>query len=173
MATVSVTPFSQRCIDLANDQINKEFTAGYAYQVLSVYFGKHDVAMPNVAVFFAKAFQEEQEHANMFIAYLQKRGACVKLKDIKAPECCKDITLVDAFLQALNYEKDVHKSIRNLHAAASEEGETHFASFIEENFLGEQIAEEDKYVRIISTIQRMGKGLGEQLFDKEIIASFE
>ena len=104
MSTVSVSPFSQHCVDFINEHINKELTASYAYYMLSVYFNRHNVAFHNVANYFKKASEEEREHADKFI--------------------------------------------------------------------DEQVKEEDKYMRLITILKRMGSGLGEQLFDKDIISTF-
>ena len=173
MSVATVSPFSKRCTDLINEQINKELTAGYAYHALSIYFGRNDVALSNISSFFANAAKEEQEHADMFVSYLQKRGSEVKLQAVQAPDSITTLTLIEAFTLALNFEKSVSDSINTIYAAAEEENEAHLASFLDENFLGEQVDEEDKYVRIIATIKRMGPGLGEQLFDKDVIGTFE
>ena len=173
MSAIIVSPFSQQCNQLINTQINKELTASYVYQALGVYFSRHDIALGNVAQFFKKASDEEREHADKFINYSQLRGGNVVLNDIKAPKLPPKIALIDAFIMALNLEKEVFQSIMSLYHAAEKESEAHFASFLEEDFLSEQIHEEDKYVRIITVIKRMGTGLGEQLFDKDIIAHYE
>ena len=172
MAQVSVTSFSQQLIDLINAHVTKELTAYYAYFALSVHFSRHDVALENTASYFKHSSAEEREHADKFIGYIQERGGVVVLKDIKATVVAFDHTLVQALEKALEMEKDVFKSIVAIHTEAGKLGDAHLTSFLESDFFEEQTKEEDKYMRLIAMAKRMGSGLGEQLFDKDIITKY-
>lgn len=167
MSGTLVTKFSKKCIKALNDQINAELQAGYVYQAFSIYFSRHDVALHNVSAFFKKASDEERQHADVLIAYLNKRGGDVVLHDIKAPKN-KSVTLLAAFEQAFELEKEVHKKLRSVHEVASDENEAHFVAFLEEEFLAEQIDAEDSLAADIANIKRLGKGLGEYMFDKNL-----
>jgi len=166
MSKSSVIPFSKKCIQGINRQINAELSAGYVYHALYAYFAGHDVALNNVAAFFLKSYKEEHDHANQLIEYLNKRGATVTFKDIKAPTINK-VTLVQSFEVVLELEKDVHKKIKKLHILAQEE-EAHFEGFLEEVFLDEQVNAEHQLMIYITKINRLGTGLGEYLFDKSL-----
>jgi len=159
--------FSQKCVKGINDQIHAELTASYTYQTLSIHFSRHDIALANVASFFKKSSSEEQEHADKLIHYVQLRGGHVTLKDIKASNI-DTITLLQAFEKTLELEKDVHKKILTLHDIANAEKEAHFSAFLEEEFLSEQIQAEDELLRMMSQIKRLGTGLGEYLFDRDL-----
>ncbi len=143
MAHVSVTPFSQKLIDLINVHVNKELTAYYAYFSLSVHFSKHDIALENTANYFKHSSAEEREHADKFIGYIQERGGTVALKDVKATVIAPGYTLAEALEKALEMEKDVFKSIVGIHTAAAQEGDAHLTSFLESDFFEEQTKEED------------------------------
>lgn len=172
MAHVSVTPFSQQLIDLINAHVNKELTAYYAYFALSVHFGRHDIALENTANYFKHSSAEERDHADKFIGYIQERGGSVELKDIKAITIPSGYTLLEALEKALEMEKEVFKSIVGIHTAAAQVNDAHLTSFLESDFFEEQTKEEDKYMRLIAIAKRMGSGLGEQLFDKDIITKY-
>lgn len=172
MAHPSVTPFSQQLIDVINLHVNKELTAYYAYLAFSIHFSRHDIALENTASYFKHASDEEREHADKFVSYIQERGGIVVLKDIKAMMVTSGWTLLESLEKALEMEKDVLKSIFAIHAAAAKEGDAHLTSFLESDFFEEQTKEEDKYMRLIAIAKRMGSGLGEQLFDKDIITKY-
>ena len=167
MVDHKVMVFSSACIDGINKQINAEFTAFYAYQALYSHFNRHDVALPGIAAYFKKEANEEIGHANAFIAYTNKRGGNVCLQDIKAP-AIKNLTVLEAFEMSLALETSIHKKIRDLHALAEQENETHFASFLDAEFLSEQVEHEDELVRLITTIKHVGSGVGLYLFDREL-----
>ncbi|MBX9831001.1 ferritin [Candidatus Babeliales bacterium] len=169
MSTSLVTKFSEKCVKATNNQINAELNAGYVYHALSIYFSRHDVALPNVAAFFKRSSVEEQEHAGKLIDYLNQRGGQVVLSDIQAPKIT-NVSLLQAFEKALVLEKDVHKKLIALRELSDKEGEYHFTAYLEEDFLTEQIRAEHDLVSFITTIKRMGTGLGEVLFDRELAA---
>jgi ferritin heavy chain len=88
---------------LINRQINLELYASYAYTALAHHFDRWDVALkgkeeknklfnlsinicsffPGHHKFFKKMAEEENEHANKFMEYQNKRGGTVVLLDIK------------------------------------------------------------------------------------------
>lgn len=162
-----VTPFSHKCVEAINEQVNAELSASYAYQAFSIYFNRHDVALYNVASFFKKASEEERQHADKLITYATKRGGLITLKDILAPKQGA-VSLVHAFEAALSLEKEVLQKLLHAHECAGQDNEAHFAAYLEEEFLAEQIEAEHQLVGLISVIKRMGSGLGEHLFDKEL-----
>lgn len=162
-----VTPFSSACQKGINEQIHAELSAAYVYHTLYAYFDRHDVALYHVARFFKKACHEEREHADKFLHYLNQRGGTVVFYDIKALEL-KSVTLLHAFEQALELEKQVHQKILALYQIATAENEFHFLDFLESEFLGEQVKAEDELVRLITNIKRVGIGLGEYLFDQHL-----
>lgn len=57
-----------------NAQINMELTASYVYQALAYHYDRDDVALPGFSSFFKHNSDEEREHAEKFMKYLNKRG---------------------------------------------------------------------------------------------------
>ena len=57
-----------------NAQINMELTASYVYQAMAYHYDRDDVALPGFSHFFKHNSDEEREHAEKFMKYLNKRG---------------------------------------------------------------------------------------------------
>ena len=57
-----------------NAQINMELTASYVYQSMAFYYDRDDVALPGFSKYFSKNSDEEREHAEKFMKYINKRG---------------------------------------------------------------------------------------------------
>lgn len=55
--------FHEECEAGINRQINMELKASYLYLAMSQHFDREDVALPGFKKFFAKASEEEREHA--------------------------------------------------------------------------------------------------------------
>ena len=58
----------------------------YVYHALYCYFDRDNVALPGLAAFFKAASDEEREHAEILMAYQNRRGGRVKLQAIMMPE---------------------------------------------------------------------------------------
>lgn len=63
-----------------NEQINAELWSAYLYLSMGMYY-EHK-GLPGVANWFKIQFKEEQAHAEIFMNYLNRRGARVVLKPI-------------------------------------------------------------------------------------------
>jgi ferritin heavy chain len=151
-----------------NKQINMELTASYTYQSMAFYFDRHDVALPGFSKFFKHNSEEEREHAEKFMSYLNKRGGRVTYGDVKAPQT-EWGTGLDALNAALQLERDVNESLLNLHAVATANNDPHLSDFLESEFLDEQVEAIKKLGDLITRLKRAGPtGLGEYLFDKDL-----
>merc|ERR1711976_512348 len=78
--------FSKACEDALNEQINAELYASYSYRAMAAYFDRDDIALPGFRDFFKKSAEEETEHAQIFIDYLNQRGGRVSFKPIASPK---------------------------------------------------------------------------------------
>merc|ERR1719402_888855 len=90
---------------------------------MAFYYERDDVALPGFAKYFKKSAQEESEHAQKFMAFQNKRGGRIVLKDIKKPERDEWGTGLDGMKAALELEKQVNQSIIDLSALAGEKDE--------------------------------------------------
>jgi len=161
--------FHQETEDAINKQINMELTASYIYQSMSVYFDRDDIALPGFSKFFKHSSDEEREHAEKLMKYLNKRGGRVILTSVTKPPKDEWGTGLNALETALDLEKQVNKSLLNLHELAGTKVDPHLTDFLEEEFLGEQVESIKKLGDHITKLKRAGSnGLGEYLFDKDL-----
>lgn len=152
-----------------NDQINLELTASYIYQSMSFYFDRDDVALPGFSKFHKHNSDEEREHAEKLMKYLNKRGGRVVLQDIKRPDRDEWSNGLQSLETALGLEKKVNESLLKLHALAAQHNDAHLTDFLEEEYLDEQVESIKKLGDLVTKLNRAGpQGLGEYLFDKDL-----
>ena len=153
-----------------NDQINMELSASYVYQSMAFYFDRDDVALPGFSRFFSENSKEEREHAEMLMKYLNKRGGRVVLQEIRRPEMDNWGSGLNALQIALGHEQKVNESLLRLHSIASQNNDAHLTNYLESEFLDEQVDAIKKLSDLITQLKRVGaQGLGEQIFDKDLM----
>lgn len=99
--------FHKETEESINEQIGAELNAAFSYLSMACYFGQTDIALPGCQGFFMNMFEEELEHAMVFINYQLLRGAHVALSNIDVPECQNWKCINKAFCAALDMEKFV------------------------------------------------------------------
>jgi ferritin heavy chain len=159
--------YAAECEAAINKQINMELYASYVYNSMAFYYERDDVALPGFAKYFKKSAQEESEHAQKFMAFQNKRGGRIVLKDIKKPERDEWGTGLDGMNAALELEKQVNQSIIDLSALAGEKGDNHLSHFLDD-FLEEQVDGIKEIADHVTKLTRAGPGLGELLYDKDL-----
>ncbi|GAB1607687.1 soma ferritin-like [Argonauta hians] len=160
--------FSKACEDGINKQINMELYASYVYQSMAYYFDRDDVALKGHFEFFKKRSDEEREHAEKFMKYQNKRGGRIILEPINKPhhDCWEGP--LRAMEISLDLEKQVNASLLKLHKTAAESEDPQMTDYIESEFLGEQVDDIKLLSDNITNLERVGKGLGEYMFDKNL-----
>ena len=152
-----------------NAQINMELRASYVYQSMAFYFDRDDVALLGFSKYFKHNSDEEREHAEKFMTYLNKRGGRVVLQDVARPANDEWGKGLDALQVALDLEKQVNESLLGLHGVASTHNDAHLTNFLEEECLDEHVESIKKLSDQITRLKRAGPdGLGEYLFDKDL-----
>jgi len=150
-----------------NKQINRELYASYTYMSLAAYFDRDDIALPGFSKWFAKASEEEREHAGKFITYQNQRGGRVKFEVIQKPAFDDWNNGLSALEAALELEKSVNQALLELHGVAASKSDPQMCDFIETHFLTEQVEAIKELADMITQYKRCGTGLGEYMFDKE------
>ena len=170
MATSQIRQnFHQEVENGINNQINMELTASYVYQSMAFYFDRDDIALPGFSGLFKHNSEEEREHAEKLMKYLNKRGGRVLLQDIRKPSKDEWGTGLEALQAALDLEKQVNQSLLNLHVLATAKSDAHLTDFLESEYLDEQVEAIKKLGDNITKLKRAGPaGLGEYLFDKDL-----
>jgi len=160
--------YHSECEAMVNKQINLELYASYVYQSMAWYFDRDDVALPGFHKFFKESSEEERGHAEQFMKFQNARGGRVVLQGIEKPERDEWGSGVEAMQMALALEKNVNQVLLDLHKLCSQHGDGHMTNFLESNFLDEQVDSIKQLAGFVAQLKRMGPGLGEQMFDKEL-----
>ncbi len=158
---------SKRLEEAINAQINAEMWSAYLYLSMSSYC--QNAGYVGMANWFAIQFKEEQDHAQIFINYLQSRGGRVLLRAIDAVDT-EWASPLAAFEHTLKHEEKVTSLINNLMAIAVEERD--FASQSRMQwFIDEQVEEEENATEIIQKLRMLdGNGYGMYQLDQELAA---
>src|SRR5690625_1516330 len=99
-------------VELLNEQVNKEMESAYIYLDFVNYY--IDKGLDGFANWYRVQAQEEMDHANLFMQYMQNNGLSVKLKNINAAEI--DYKGNDTPLhEGLKHEQYITKSIHDIY----------------------------------------------------------
>ena len=158
---------SQKLHNAINAQINAELWSAYLY--LSMSLDAETKGYKGFANWFYVQFQEEQDHARIFMNYLNSRDAKVELLPIEAVPSSWD-NVLEMFRQTLEHEQKVTSLIRNLAAIADEDRD--FASINRLVwFIDEQVEEEESAREMIFALEAVENNkYGMYMLDKELAA---
>jgi len=160
--------YHAECEAGVNKQINLELYASYVYQSMAWYYDRDDVALPGFHKFFKKSSEEERGHAEKFMKFQNARGGRIVLQSIEKPEADEWGSGLEVFQMALALEKNVNQVLLDLHKLAIKHDDNHMTDFLEGNFLEEQVESIKQISGFITQLKRVGPGLGEYMFDKEL-----
>lgn len=156
---------SEKLKNAINEQINAELWSAYLY--LSMSMDAESKGYKGVANWFFVQWQEEQDHARIFMNYLNSRDEKVELKPIKEVPVAWN-SVLEMFQETLKHEKVVTSLINNLAAIAAEDRD-----FASSNmliwFIDEQIEEEENARDMIFAAESVeGDKYGMYQLDKEL-----
>ena len=156
---------SKRLHDAINAQINAELWSAYLYLAMSL--DAENKGYKGVANWFFVQFKEEQDHARIFMNYLNSRDAKVTLLPIDPVPASWD-SVLDMFRQTLEHEKKVTSLINNLAFIATDDRD--FASINRLNwFIDEQVEEEESARDMIAAFEAVeGNKYGMYMLDKDL-----
>ena len=158
---------SPKLQDALNAQVNAELWSAYLYLSMSMHF--QNEGYPGIANWFKVQFKEEQAHAEIFMNYINSRGARVVLAPI-AEVPTSWASPLDAFQATLTHEEKVTSLINNLYALA--EAEKDYATRGKLDwFVSEQVEEEDNCHTLIGRLKLAGDTpMALYQFDQELAA---
>ena len=148
-----------------NAQINAELWSSYLYLAMSM--DAEAKGLKGVANWFHVQYLEEQDHARIFMNYLNSRDAKVVLQPI-AEVPAEWNSVLEMFEQTLAHEKKVTALINNLAFIANEDRD--FASINRLVwFIDEQVEEEESAREMIAAVEAVeGNKYGMYMLDKEL-----
>ena len=158
---------SRELFKAINDQINAELWSAYLY--LSMSMDCEAKGYKGIANWFFVQFQEEQDHARIFMNYLNSRDEKVVLLPIAEVQTEWD-SVLDMYKDTLNHEKKVTAMINNIAAIAQQDRD--YASINRITwFIDEQVEEEEAAREMITTFEAVeGNKYGMYMIDKELAA---
>ena len=148
-----------------NAQINAELWSAYLYLAMSM--DAEAKGLKGVANWFHVQYLEEQDHARIFMNYLNSRDAKVVLQPI-AEVPTEWNSVLEMFEQTLAHEKKVTALINNLAFIANEDRD--FASINRLVwFIDEQVEEEESAREMIAAVEAVEENkYGMYMLDKEL-----
>ncbi|CDH60250.1 soma ferritin [Lichtheimia corymbifera JMRC:FSU:9682] len=159
--------FATASEEALNQQINTELQASQVYLSMSAWAQHTSVALPGLEKYFRESAQEERDHAQKLIDYVNTRGGKVILRALQAPETDWK-SAKNAVEAALQLEKDVNKSLLNLHKISDGNNDPQMCDFIEKEYLEEQVTAIKKLADMVTQLNRVGEGLGVYLWDQQL-----
>ncbi len=147
---------SEKVVKAIDDQINMEYYSAFLYLAMS---NEMDAkGFRGYARWLFLQYQEEIEHAEKFIAFVQRRGAEPSLKAIDAPGKVPTAPLGVAEA-AFGHEVKVSESIDRIYALATKEEDYATVSFLKW-FIDEQVEEEENTRDIVDLFKLAGNSSG-------------
>ena len=158
---------SPKLHEAINAQINAELWSAYLY--LSMSMDAEAKGLKGVANWFHVQYLEEQDHARIFMNYLNSRDAKVTLLPIDKVPTEWD-SVLSMYKQTLEHEKKVTSLIRNLADIAAEDKD-HASTNRLIWFIDEQVEEEEAARDMIFALEAVeGNKYGMYMLDKELAA---
>lgn len=158
---------SEKLHKAINTQINAELWSAYLY--LSMSMDAESKGYKGVANWFFIQFKEEQDHARIFMNYLNSMDAKVELLPIEPVQTAWD-SVLEMYEHTLKHEKVVTGLIRNLADIAAEDKD-HASMNRLIWFIDEQVEEEESAREMIQAFEAVeGNKYGMYMLDKELAA---
>ncbi|MFO7636066.1 MAG: ferritin [Clostridia bacterium] len=156
---------TKKVIDLLNNQVNKELFSAYLYLHFSIHY--ENEGLQGFANWYRVQAQEEQDHAMLFLQYMQNNGLKATLEAIDKPVfVVKDN--MSALKEGLKHEQYVTSLIHAIYDAAHGEKDFRTMQFLDW-FIKEQGEEEKNAEDLIRKMELYGsEAKGLYLLDSEL-----
>jgi len=151
-----------------NEQINTHFNLFYAYNAMSSYFSRDNVALLGFGKMFRRFADQNYGHALVFQDFQAKRGGRTTLGPINAPNCDYGHDKGDglyALELTLGFEKLSFRKLREVHAVTENADDAQAQDFIETR-LTDQVQHVKIVADYVAEVRRLGKGHGTWHFDR-------
>jgi len=156
---------NEKVKEILNEQINKEFYSAYLYLAMSAYLS--EMGLYGFSKWTEVQAREEIDHGMVIFDYVIKRKSKVELRGIINPQPQFNGVL-DVFEQIYDHERSVTSAIDEIANLTECECDLATRNFID-NYLKEQIEEEDNVSRIIAKLRNFGTEKASlYLMDKEL-----
>ena len=144
---------SEKINEIINEQINKEFYAGYLYLSMSAHL--KELGLFGFATWLRDHAKEEVEHGLKLLDYLLERNSFVTLKQISMPSF-EFNGVLSVFNLLYEHERCITKSVMEIAKLAEDECDRKTLTFIDW-FIEEQVEEEQNVKNIIKRLELFGE----------------
>ena len=156
---------SEKLQTAINEQINAEIWSAYLY--LSMSLDAETKGLKGVANWFYVQWQEELDHARIFMNYLNSRDCKVNLLPIAEVRTSWE-SVMEMFQETLKHDRKVTSMINNLAAIAAEDRDFASSNMLVW-FINEQVEEEESARDMIFATESVeGNKYGMYQLDKEL-----
>ena len=138
--------------ELMNDQINKELFSAYLYLHMSNYYA--DQGLAGFQNWYKIQAKEEQDHAMLFLEFLQNNGISVELKAVARPDI-QFKNFDDPIKTSQKHEKHVTELIHTIYDSAYNAKDYRTMQFLDW-FVKEQGEEEKTVDDLLKKYQLFG-----------------
>jgi len=159
------------CLVGLRAQMNLEMQASLVYQQMAAHFDSNQVARKGFAKFFQHNSDEEREHAQKIINYVNSRGGTIGNINVGMPTVVSWKTAREALQYALDLENKVNNELHGLHKTAEHDcHDPQLQDFIEGTFLNEQVESISHLERLITNLDKFTDvHLGEYFLNKDLL----
>lgn len=161
---------AEECRVALQNQVHQEMHASLVYQQMAAHFENNKIARKGFAKFFMHNSDEEREHAQKIVHYINMRGATVAALNVEMPKYTQWTSAKSALEAALELEYEVNNHLHSLHKKADHDcRDPQLMDFIEGTFLNEQVESIDHIQRLITQLNGMDQGMGEYWVNKDLL----
>lgn len=146
----------KKCSDLLSEQLRIENFAFYFYFSAYQYCNQRELAVPLIAHFFYKQYNEELTHAKGIVDYCNQMDIPLKFKDLKL-ESTNYKSLVEVFEFSLKYEEMATKHIFKCYAEADKHKDYSLTQFLDA-YVQEQVIAEKEFSDYLVNAKRCKSG---------------
>lgn len=153
---------------LLSKQLNNEYTAFYFYTSCSSYFDKKNVELPGLRKFFKKMAEEELEHAQGIIDFMNAREMDVSLLSLN--DYSTDYkNVIDVFKKSIDFEEKVLTDLSCIYKHAEENNDYTTTTFLDP-YVIEQVNSIKELNSLLVNAERCIDPLGIYLFDQQFLS---
>ncbi|ELA46521.1 hypothetical protein VCUG_02013 [Vavraia culicis subsp. floridensis] len=157
--------WEDEAVELLSEQLRIENFAFYFYQSAYQYCNNREIALPSIANFFYKQYNEELTHAKGIIDYMNQVGLRPNFKPLSLDRTDYK-SLVEVFELSLEYEEESYKHILKLYRAADKNHDYALCQFMDE-YVAEQVKSIKEFSDYLQNAKRCAKGFEMFNFDAE------
>lgn len=161
--------FQQETEDGLNELINNMLNFTFNIKAMVYHFDCADVALRGFSVFYRVIWDELIKTVDTLSMYQNKRGGCVKFRDLKAPDSTSWSKGIESLQFLIKGLQTTFEGCNKLHDTAKKSNDPHLQHFLEDEIMDRVVFAIKLIGEKITRLTRAGTtGLGEYEFDRDL-----